>query len=46
MLLYVHLSIGVQWNLDCIMTIHVYLVYLYESKSLVRMAMLSNSGLR
>ena len=46
-LLYVHLSIGVQWNprlhYD---TLPVYLVYPYEGKSHDSMAMLSNSGLR
>jgi hypothetical protein len=45
--LYVHLNIGVQWNprlhYD---TLPVYLVYPYNIKSLDRMAMLSNSGLR
>jgi hypothetical protein len=46
MLLYVHLSIGVQWNprlhYD---TLPCYLVYPYESNSHDSMAMLSNSGL-
>jgi hypothetical protein len=46
-LMYVHLSIGVHWNprlhYD---TLFVYLVSAYESKSLDRMAMLSNLGLR
>jgi hypothetical protein len=44
--MYVHLSIGVHWNprlhYD---TLHVYLVYPYESKSHDSMAMLSNLGL-
>jgi hypothetical protein len=47
MLMYVHLSIGVQWNprlhYD---TLPVYLVYPYESKSLYRMTMLSDSRLQ
>jgi hypothetical protein len=47
MLMYVHLSIGVQWNprlhYD---TLPIYLVYSYERKSLDRIAMLSNLELR
>jgi hypothetical protein len=42
MLLYVHLSVGVQWNPRLYYeSLLVYLVYPYESKSHAGMAMLS-----
>jgi hypothetical protein len=43
----VHLSLGVQWKLSCIMSpLTNYLVYPYESKIIVSMTMLSSVGYR